>query len=170
MDAFMKEADELLKEIYWNTFTIQQDFVKRVGRADLSLSEMHILEVVGNSMMKNINEPKLPETICRISDIAEELNITSPSVTVAVNKLIKKDCVKKMRSEHDGRVVYVELTDLGMEIYNRYQKFHYRMIEQVAGSFNDAEKAVLVRGFARLNDFFKNKISQNSEKQAENKN
>ena len=48
-----------------------------------------------------------------ISSIAEDLGISMPSVTVAINKLQAKGYVQKVRCEADSRVVYVKLTRSG---------------------------------------------------------
>lgn len=47
---------------------------------------------------------------------AEILNITRPSVTEIVNKLIGMGCVKKIKSEADGRIFYLETTEKGTKI------------------------------------------------------
>ena len=47
---------------------------------------------------------------------AEILNITRPSVTEIVNKLIQMGCVKKNKSEEDGRIFYLETTENGTKI------------------------------------------------------
>jgi DNA-binding MarR family transcriptional regulator len=62
-----------------------------------------LIEAVG----KNGNAPKT------ISDIATELGITSSTVTVAINKLMKKGYVEKSKDASDGRSVNVFLSPLG---------------------------------------------------------
>lgn len=165
MDAFKAQVNDLLKEVYWNILKVQEDFVRRIGRADISMGEMHIIEIVGNSMVTEANGQLTCEGSlngCRISDIAAEMGITLPSVTVAINKLIKKNCVTKVRSVDDARCVLAVLTDFGMEIYQRHQRFHHKMIDDVTDALDDGEKAVMLKCFSRLNTFFKEKIIQES--------
>ena len=47
------------------------------------------------------------------SRLAEILQITKPSITEIVNKLLLEGLVLKKRCTRDGRVFYIELTELG---------------------------------------------------------
>ncbi len=165
MDDLKNQVNDLLKEVYWNILAVQEDFVRRVGCADISMGEMHMMEVVGNAMAENSDDGELHPEIakgCRISDIAAEVRITLPSVTVAINKLIGKNCVKKVRCADDARCVHVILTDFGIEIYRRHQNFHMRMVEEAIQMFSETERAVMLKCFKCLNAFFKEKIIRES--------
>lgn len=165
MDDLKIQVNSLLKEVYWNIHAVQEDFVRRVGRADISMGEMHILEVVGDAMTVQSPDSELHSDIakgCRISDIAAKMRITLPSVTVAINKLIGKNCVKKVRCADDARCVHVILTDFGIEVYCRHQNFHNRMVEEVIQMLSESERAVMLKCFSCLNTFFKEKIIRES--------
>lgn len=60
-----------------------------------------------------------------------------PSVTVAINKLVKKGYVKKEKSNTDGRVVYVRLTDKGLRIDKIHQYFHVKMVKDISKEMTD---------------------------------
>lgn len=49
------------------------------------------------------------------SKLAEELNLTKPTVTEMVKKFIRNGFVYKESCPHDGRVYYLKLTDKGMK-------------------------------------------------------
>ena len=100
MKPLEEQLNDLIVDAYRSILKVEETILKRSDNIDLSINEMHMLEAVG----KGKNKPKT------ISEIAEDLGITLPSVTVAINKLVKKGYVEKLRGEEDARIVYVTLT------------------------------------------------------------
>lgn len=103
MKPLEEQLNDLIVDAYRSILKVEETILKRSDNIDLSINEMHMLEAVG----KGKNKPKT------ISEIAEDLGITLPSVTVAINKLVKKGYVEKLRGEEDARIVYVTLTNRG---------------------------------------------------------
>ena len=64
---------------------------------DISNNDMHIIEAIG------IEEPR------NMSTVAKSLSVTVGTLTIAVNSLVKKGYVKRVRSEEDRRVVLLSL-------------------------------------------------------------
>ena len=60
-----------------------------------------------------------------LSEIADKLGYTKPSVTIMVNKLIDEGFVKKVQSSEDKRVYYIEFTEKGEELI-QFQIANYR--------------------------------------------
>lgn len=147
MDAFSKELNKILVDTFRSILKVEELVIKSSGRTDLSISEMHLIESVGKSSHGKT-----------ISDIAEDLNITLPSVTIAINKLVRKGYVEKLKSDSDGRIVYVRLTKLGLEMDATHRYFHNNMVRQISKDMPDEEKEALLKGMVKLNDFFKNKL------------
>lgn len=147
LDKFDTELNTVLVDTFKSILKVEEISLKNKGLKDLSISEMHLLEEVGKGGEKGLT----------ISDIAEELKITPPSVTAAINKLEKKGYVQKNRCTQDGRVVYVTLTRLGKKIDSVHRYFHLQMIRSISKELNKEEKAILYKGIVGLNDFFKNK-------------
>ncbi|MFZ5974014.1 MAG: MarR family winged helix-turn-helix transcriptional regulator [Bacillota bacterium] len=148
MDAFSVELNEILVDTFRCILKVEEQAIRKSERIDLSISEMHLIESVGKK-----NDPGRT-----ISDIADDLSITLPSVTVAINKLMKKGYVKKVKSENDGRVVHVTLTELGLKIDAVHRYFHEKMVRSVAKELSDDEKNAMVKGIKKLNAFFKKKL------------
>lgn len=102
----------MLKKIFEDIYYyLDEELAKRADEvldikdySKISISHLDYLDVI-----KRKGKPTLGE-------IAEELNFTKPSVTIMINKLIKQDFVRKVQSEDDKRVYYVELTNLGEEL------------------------------------------------------
>lgn len=147
----MDEFDNLLNSMLMETFSsitkVEEGALKSTGKTDLTINEMHLLEAVG----------KFKDKGGTIGDLAQSMNITMPSVTVAINKLVKKGYVNKNRCQSDGRVVYVTLTKLGVKIDKVHRYFHEQLIRSVSKSINKDEKAVLLRGIGEINNFFQKK-------------
>ncbi len=53
---------------------------------------------------------------CRVSYLADELNVTKATVSDAVKSLIKKSYLHKKTCTNDGRRVYLQLTKEGVEV------------------------------------------------------
>ncbi|HEY5557005.1 MarR family winged helix-turn-helix transcriptional regulator [Acetobacterium sp.] len=149
MDPFSSQLNEILIDTYNNILNVEEDLLKHSTNIDLSINEMHLIESVG----KNKNDGKT------ISDLARSLNITLPSVTIAINKLVKKNYVKKEKSNTDGRMVIVRLTDKGQRIDRIHQYFHNKMVKEISKEMTNHEKEVLIHGMEKLNGFFKKKLS-----------
>ncbi|HHW89328.1 MAG TPA: MarR family transcriptional regulator, partial [Clostridiales bacterium] len=95
-----------------------------------------------------------------ISDIAQDLDITLPSVTVAINKLQRKGYVQKIKISEDGRKVNVVLTKLGKKVDAVHKYFHEQMTKDISKEFSKEEKSILLKGISKLNDFFNSKIKE----------
>ena len=151
MDRFAESLNDILAEVYHNILKMEEQTLKNMGNLNLSINEMHLIECVG----------KGPESGVTVSEIACALDITRPSVTVAVNKLEKKGYVIKKSCENDGRVVRVLLTRRG-KVVDSYHKFYHRnMVKEISGDFTEEEKDCLLRAVGKLNEFFKKSISEN---------
>lgn len=149
MDEFSSELDVLLVGVYRSVMKLEELILRSVeDQIDLSISELHMLDAISKGGDRGLT----------ISDIAQKLEITLPSVTVAINKMVKKGYVQKLRSQKDGRVIHVVLTRQGKRINMAHRYFHEQMVRSVAEMIDDDEKKVLLNGMRNLNHFFNRKI------------
>lgn len=149
MDEFSLELDQLLISAYRSVLKIEELMIKSVeDQLELSISELHMLDAISRGGREGLT----------ISDIAQRLEITPPSVTVAINKMVKKGYVDKKRSEKDGRMVHVVLTRQGKRINMAHRYFHEQMVRAVAKSLSEDEKMVMVTGIRNLDGFFRKQI------------
>ena len=91
MSGFSAKANELLVEIYRNVQILEQNELKK-QRLNISINEIHMIELIAKG-----------KTGMTVSEIAQHLKVTKPSVTVAVNKLVQKGYCEKQRLPGDGR-------------------------------------------------------------------
>lgn len=151
------EFDSVFNGLLVDTFNsltkIEENSLQARHDIKLSISEYHLLESVGKGYPDGIT----------ISDIAADLDITTASVTVGVNKLVKKGLVEKVKSPEDGRVVYVKLTRSGRRINAGHKLFHLHLVRNLSKEFNEEELSILIRCFERMNDYF-NKYGDTNKK------
>lgn len=148
MKPFEEQLNEVIVDTYRSILRVEENILKRSDQTDLSISEIHMLEAVGKGKDRRRT----------ISELAEVLNITLPSVTVAINKLMKKGYVEKVRGEEDGRIVYVSLTRQGRRIDSAHRYFHESMVRSINRDMTESEMQALYKGVMKLDAFLKEQL------------
>lgn len=148
METRLEELNTLLVDTFDAILRVEGKSLKQVGKGELSIAEFHTLECIGRG------------EDCRraVGEIAEALGVTVPTVTVCVNKLVKKGYVTKNRSERDARIAIIELTPEGKKMNRLHRFFHEQMLLSIRGEFNDEELDCLLRCVKRLNTFFDERV------------
>ncbi|MFA9397070.1 MAG: MarR family winged helix-turn-helix transcriptional regulator [Clostridiaceae bacterium] len=145
MKESYKIVNEVLVDIFNDILVIEQNAFQNTKYNNLSVTEIHTLEAVGFEGGKNMSE------------IAASLGITVGTLTIAINNLVKKEYVERIRSEKDRRVVKIALTRTGKVVYRIHEKFHYDMVKATVEGLSEEEEKTLVDSLDKLNNFFKNK-------------
>lgn len=143
LDSFYKELNNAIVNSYALLSRLEQATMKKSKRFNLSINEIHLLEVVN----------KRPTNGMTIGEIALCLSVTPASVTVAVNKLEKKGYVIKTKNELDGRQVYVKLTDKGLHVDRIHKRFHKNLTNNIAKDLTEEEKKVLLISLENINEY-----------------
>lgn len=149
MDAFCQTLNDLLTNAFRSVLKIEEQMISGMGTHKLSISEMHLMEAVHKDGAAG----------CTISEIAKELSLTLPSVTVAVNKLEKKGLIKKERAAEDGRSVLVTLTETGEKMERVHRHFHENMVKTISRDMDESEKNALIKGMEKLNLYFDRRLT-----------
>ncbi len=150
MKPFEEKLNTAIVEAYRSILKVEESVLKRSDKIDLTINEMHILEAVG----KGKNRRRT------ISELADDLDVTLPSVTVAINKLMKKGYVEKVRGEEDARIVYVSLTRMGRKIDSAHRYFHESMVRSIIKGMTEEEQQILYQGIMKLDLFLKEQIEK----------
>ena len=151
MDKSSEQLSCILLQMYKNVINLEDNARKNVNfRINLTINEIHFLEAVGADRAKGKS----------VSELAEVLSISKPSVTVAVNKLEKKGYVEKRHSQIDGRSVQVVLTHEGSIINAYYQYFRRRMVRKINDGLTGQEKEFLTKAFEKINIYFKESLDR----------
>jgi len=150
MDPFLSGLNEMFVTTYRSLCKVEEVMLRRLSNDSLTISEMHMLESIGKNWADG----------CTITDIAQDLEITPPSVTMAVKRLEKKGYITKDRASDDGRRVKVLLTDQGRRAETAHRYFHRQLVRAVARYMNPAEKEALLSGLHKMNDFMRGKVEE----------
>jgi len=150
MDDFTVELNGLLVDVYHNILRLEELALRRISKIALSISEMHLIECVGKGKGDGRS----------ISELADDLNVTRPSATIAVNKLEQKGYVQKRSCDYDGRVVRVYLTQEGNKIDTLHRFYHRNMVHAISGGLTGEEKKILIRSIKKLNEYFMKSIGE----------
>ncbi len=135
--------NEVLVKLFNDIMHIEEKAIITDDFKDISNNDMHIIEAIG------IEEPK------NMSSVAKALSVTVGTLTIAINNLVKKGYVERVRSEKDRRVVYISLSEKGLKAYAHHASFHKEMIKATIEGLNPDEVNVLVKSLTNLVDFFK---------------
>ena len=147
MDNRLQELNTLFVDTFDAIMRVEEQSLRHVGGGKLSISEFHTLECIGEG----------EDNRRAVGEIAEALNVTVPTVTVCVNKLVKKGYVTKTRSEKDARVAIIELTREGRKMNRLHRYFHEQMLYAIGEEFSEEEMEYLLRCIRKLNAFFEEK-------------
>ena len=147
MEPFSHELNHLLTSTYHEISRTEELILRNLSNDMLSISELHILDVVGRSG-------------CTVTDIAQNMCISMPSATIAVKKLEKKGYITKERDEDDARRVCIRLTTLGRRAYTAHLWFHRQMVQHIERAFCAEERELLLTTIRRLEGFFKTKAHE----------
>jgi len=137
--------NELLVRIFKDIMEIEGRCLSRGEFADMTYNDFHVIESIG------LQEPKSMKTVAKLMDV------TTGTLTKAMDGLTDKGYVVRERSKQDKRVVWVYLNEKGKAAYRHHEEFHRDMIQSVKGELNDQETTVLIYALAKLIDYFKEK-------------
>lgn len=143
MESTMVTLNRLISGAFNDMSRSEQLAIKASGFEDVSVNEAHTVDAIG---------AYVPKTM---SAVAEKLDITMGTLTVAINHLVKKGYVYKVRNEKDKRVFMLSLTDKGRELFKAHQKFHFELVKSLIMDLSDYEADMFIEALSSLNQFLK---------------
>lgn len=144
--------NEVLVKLFRNINVIEEHAICTDEYKDLTTNDMHVIEAIGTAGAKNM------------TSVARSLEVTTGTLTIAVNSLVKKGYVDRVRSEEDRRVVLISLSDKGQGAYLHHRKFHDQMIDTIVEELTEEEQRVLEKALTKLDYFFCSANSGRGEK------
>lgn len=137
--------NNLLVDLFNDILKIEASVIKESEFNDLSVTEIHIIEAIGLQREMTMTQ------------VARELDITVGTLTIAINRLIKKEYVKRRRIEEDRRVVLIKLTEKGNKAFKVHSDFHDDMIRSMMKDISKEEGEALINALKKMVKFFKEK-------------
>ena len=83
-------VNDVLVKLFKEIMGIEEKALITSEYKDISVNDMHVIEAIGIHEKKNM------------SAVAKALSVTVGTVTIAINNLVKKGYVKRVRSEKTG--------------------------------------------------------------------
>ena len=115
--------------ILWKAFSaLQQHALKSIERLGLGYSDFGVLEVV-------LHKGPTP-----VNTIGEKVNLTSGSISVAVDRLEERGLVARRPDPADRRARVVHLTAAGRKLIERAFACHATAMERATSGLSGAER------------------------------
>ena len=134
--------NEVLVRIFRNINTVEEQALRTEEYKDVTINDIHVIEAIGMEEQKNM------------TTVAKSLHVTTGTLTISINSLVKKNYVERVRSEEDRRVVLVSLTEKGKKAFLHHRQFHDKLVNEIVEQLSDEEKRVLEKALNRINQFF----------------
>ncbi|MDF0480016.1 MarR family transcriptional regulator [Vagococcus sp. PNs007] len=141
MDKRIAQVNDYLVAVFNDILSIEESELQSGQFSDISVKEMHTIEAIG------LHDTKTS------SEVAEKLSITVGTLTVAINNLVKKDYVERVRTDEDRRVVRLKLTNKGRLFYRAHAQFHKNMVEAALSDMSEEEQDAISKGLKNLHAF-----------------
>jgi MarR family 2-MHQ and catechol resistance regulon transcriptional repressor len=118
--------------------SVQRHAAASIASLDLCLSDFVVLEML------------LHKGPMKINDIGRKVDLTSGSITSAVDRLQERGLVSREINREDGRSRIVELTSKGRTLIHAAFAAHTTRMERAAGALNLQERTDLVALLKKL--------------------
>ncbi|MCL1063143.1 MarR family transcriptional regulator [Shewanella benthica] len=139
MKSTEDQLNHVMVEFYEKLSSWELAVVKDNG---YSLPQIHTVEILGG------HGP------LRMKELAEKLGVTTGTLTVQIDKMVKSDLVTRMPHESDRRSILVELTEQGQALYREHDALHLQLTGELTAEFSDAERVQLLSFMKRINAEF----------------
>ena len=129
MNSDVEEMSESLVRIFENVLLTEEKSLSQGYFSDLSLAEMHTLTAIG------------PYEAKTMSQTAQVLGITTGTLTVSIDRLVRKGYVDRRRDDKDKRI---SLTRNGKLACRMHSKFHRVLAKRILEPYGEEERSKLV--------------------------
>lgn len=141
MNTAEHDFAESLLHIFDNVLITEEKALSKGYFADLSIAELHTLDAIG------------PYEARAMSETASRLGITTGTLTVAVDRLVKKGYVDRNRDTKDRRVVRVHLTRRGKLAFRMHTKFHALLVRRIMEPLNSEQQEILTKMIRNIDQY-----------------
>ncbi len=101
--------------------------------ADLSMKQIVYLDTIARMQSPTF------------SDLAKQLDVSKPSVTAIVHKLVQRGYVQKVQSMEDKRTFHILMTEKGRTLAAIHDNLHQKIAQHFTAVLNEAELGQLGR-------------------------
>lgn len=152
-----KRLDEAFTYVANLTMVIEERTMDTKQIPDLTLGELHVLEVVNRELT-------MPMT-----KVANELKITVGSLTTCVNRLVKKEYLFRERDENDHRIIKISTTPKAKKVLKVHEQFHTDILYGILDGVTIRDATKVLTQVARTLENYINPKEKNYEKPIDKK-
>ena len=138
----VKKINEILVSLFNSVLKMEEKALQNSTNLNLSITEIQTLEAIGTGKPKTMTQ------------VAGALKISVGTLTVAINKLVKKGYVERSRVSEDRRIVKIRLTDTGRAAVEEHEAFHDSMVREAIADLTEEEALRFVQSIDNINQFF----------------
>lgn len=133
---------ELVDQYINLTFSIEKNscqLIKGQISSDLTSDQHYILRYINQ------------KTECTSSELADVFNVKKSAITAIIERLWKKGFIQRTRDEHDRRVVYLTLTEVGQDLFRETELRIYQLVGSLMKQFEQEEIEAFMKTYEKLN-------------------
>ncbi|HAS8422928.1 TPA: MarR family transcriptional regulator [Vibrio vulnificus] len=135
----LETLNQTLTEFYDKMSSWEQSVVKETG---YSLAQIHTIEVLGC------------HGALRMKELAEKLGITTGTLTVQIEKLVKAELIERCALPEDRRAIVVKLTEAGQVIHRQHNQLHLDLVRELTRHIDEEQQALLLSCLEKMNQEF----------------
>ena len=141
MNAAEEDFAGGLLRIFDNVLLTEEKALSKGYFSDLSIAELHTIEAIG------------PYEARAMSETANRLGITTGTLTVAIDRLVRKGYVERNRDTKDRRVVRIHLTRRGKLAFRMHSKFHTLLVKRIMDPLDSEKQEILAEMVMNIDRF-----------------
>lgn len=122
----VEELSKTIIEFYEKLSTWEEGVVRDSG---LTTAQNHTIEIVGH------------EGAIKMRRLADKLGVTTGTLTVSIDRLEKKELLRRVPHQSDRRSYLIELTDKGREVFEMHHNHHLSLTREMMTGFTEQEQA-----------------------------
>ncbi|MCZ0702696.1 MarR family 2-MHQ and catechol resistance regulon transcriptional repressor [Natronobacillus azotifigens] len=88
-----------------------------------------------------------------LQKIGDKILLASGSITYVVDKLEKKQYLKRTQCANDRRITYASITEKGMDLLNEVFPDHWHQIESITNGLSEEEKVQAIELLKKLGTY-----------------
>lgn len=116
---------KIIVEFYERLSSWEDSVVRDSG---LTTAQAHTIEIVGHAGP------------IKMKDLAQKIGVTTGTLTVAVDRLEKKQLLVRKPCETDRRAFLINLTEAGHAYFKQHHNFHIRMTQEIVADLTESEQ------------------------------
>lgn len=121
------ELIELIEKFTRILNVIEEVSLEHHDLKDLTIRQFYYLDI-----LSRLDQPT-------VSSLAEQMGVSKPTVTVALNSLSEQGYIKKVQSDIDKRIFMIQLTHRGEKICQAHDNGHKIIVEKLLLSLTTDE-------------------------------